>query len=78
METNKTPPKLAKSLQSLCSKVALERTRPAAWIDAKAMRSTARGMLESGQSESEVAEWLAGELAGALATQSATFKRGLV
>ena len=67
MDTNKTLPKLVKSL---CSKVALERTRPAAWIDAKALRSAAREMLDSGQSESEVAEWLAGELAAALATQS--------
>jgi hypothetical protein len=48
----------------------MEQTRSATWTAAKSLRLRAGEMLDSGKSETEVAEWLARELAAALAAQS--------
>ena len=61
MKTKLPPP-----VRSLCSKIALERTRPAQWNEATQLRRKAIDMLGSGQSDGAVIAWLQALLGDAL------------
>ena len=61
---------MPKPIKSLCARVALERTRKAAWDAAKALHAEARVMLSAGRTEDDVLAWLHGELCTALAAQA--------
>ena len=62
--------KLQPKLKSLCSKVALERTRPVQWKTAADLRRDAGRILELGKSPEEVEAWLQSLLVDALGAQA--------
>jgi hypothetical protein len=62
--------KLTPELKSLCSRIALERTRPAQWKTAAELRKDTARVLASGQPVEGVQAWLQGLLAAALAAQA--------
>ena len=62
--------KLTPELKSLCSKIALERTRPAQWQTSAELRKDAARVLASGQSIEGVQAWLRGLLGDALRAQA--------
>ncbi len=58
------------ALKSLCSKIALERSRPDQWRAAKELRVIVRAKMEAGEPTTEVEAWLHQQLREALAAQS--------
>ena len=65
-EVNTMNNKLSAPVKSLCSKIALERTRPAQWNEASQLRRLAINMLDSGHSDGAVIAWLQALLGDAL------------
>lgn len=61
---------LTPEIRHLCSKIALERTRPAQWKTAQELRKDAKRVLDSGQTPEGVQAWLEGLLGQALAAQA--------
>ena len=62
--------KLDPATRSLCSRIALERTRPAMKQTAAELRKDTARVLASGQPVEGVQAWLQGLLAAALAAQA--------
>ncbi len=62
--------KLTPELKSLCSRIALERTRPAQWKTAAELRKDTARVLASGQTVEGVQAWLQGLLGDALRAQA--------
>ena len=62
--------KLPTEFKSLCSKVALERTRPAQWQTAAQLRADAQARLSAGRPAAEVQAWLHALLGDALKAQA--------
>jgi hypothetical protein len=62
--------KLTPEIKSLCSKIALERTRPAQWQTAAELRKDALRVLTSGEPIEGVQAWLHGLLGDALKAQA--------
>lgn len=54
----------------MCSKVALERSRPAQWAVAQELRIIVRTKLEAGEPTTAVEAWLHQQLRDALAAQN--------
>jgi hypothetical protein len=57
------------ALKSMCSKIALERSRPAQWAVAKELRDLVRAKVEAGEPTTAVEAWLHQQLRDALAAQ---------
>ena len=62
--------KITPEIKSLCSKIVLERTRPAQWKTAAELRKDAARVLASGQPVEGVQAWLQGLLGDALKAQA--------
>lgn len=62
--------KLTPELKSLCSKIALERTRPAQWKTGAELRKDCQRVLASGEPIEGVQAWLQGLLGDALKAQA--------
>lgn len=62
--------KLSPEIKSLCSKIALERTRPAQWKTGAELRKDCQRVLASGQPIESVQAWLHGMLGEALQAQA--------
>lgn len=62
--------RLTPTAKSLCSRVALEQTRPQQWLISRQLRSEAIARVSAGQSESDVLGWLQGMLDAAVSVQT--------
>ena len=61
---------LPAEIKSLCSKIALERTRPTQWQTAAELRADAQRVIASGTSIEAAQAWLRDLLADSLAAQA--------